>query len=479
MRHMKSSTKLLVFFLLSFAVVSTAYGQQQKEDVQKKYVNLKYGSQYEGRRQDPAMKDWRDNRLGQFIHWGLYAIPGGVWEGKVYSRAAEWLPAWADISPDEWTELVNKWNPENFDAERWAQMAKEAGFKLMVITTKHHDGFCLWPSKYTKFDVASAPNKIDIIGELIDAYTEVGIDVHFYYSIIDWHHPDYRSAIESKEDKKAFEQYKTFVMNQLKELVKRYPKVKGFWFDGTWISSVKNHGKWTLEIQQMLRSLKPGIIVNSFRADGKGSRHFDSNGNLMGDYLGTYEQKVPDFYEDKYVTELDWQASISIPYGTWGYHKYWGRAGHIKSTNEVLKRIVLSVAMGGNILVNFGPKPDGTFRKKERVVMEELGEWMDVNGEAIYAGTYLDWEKQPWGYYIADLKTDEVYAVVFNVPIIQKITVATPEGVSIAKAIPLNNRGMTLTISEKASDEVFIHLPKSMFERPYVIKLKVENNQGN
>src|SRR5699024_1319147 len=146
--------------------------------------DVKYGSQDEGKRQDEAMQKFRENRLGQFIHWGLYAIPGGEWNGKIYPGAAEWLKAWADVPMEEWSKLINQWDPDQFDADKWARMAKDAGFKYMTVTTKHHEGFCLWPSKYTQFDVDSAPNKTDIIGELIDAYTKVGIDVYFYYSIL-------------------------------------------------------------------------------------------------------------------------------------------------------------------------------------------------------------------------------------------------------------------------------------------------------
>ena len=440
---------------------------------------LKYGSQYEGKRQDEAMQKFRENRLGQFIHWGLYAIPGGEWNGKIYPGAAEWLKAWADVPMEEWSKLINQWDPDQFDADKWARMAKDAGFKYMTVTTKHHEGFCLWPSKYTQFDVDSAPNKTDIIGELIDAYTKVGIDVYFYYSILDWHHPDWRYDIKSEEDRQAFERYKTYVNNQLTELVKRYPEVKGFWFDGTWDKSVKKNGKWTLEIQQMLKSLKPGMIVNSrLRADDRGSRHFDSNGNLMGDYESGYERRLPAFGEDTVVTTRDWEAVMTLPNNQWGYHKDWSLS-HVKSTNEILEWITHAVAMGGNMLVNTGPTPKGTIRPEEKKRLEAIGEWIDVNGEAIYAGDYLGWEKQDWGYYIADQHSNEVYAVVFNVPITHKITVATPKEVSVQKAMPLDRLNQPLEITEKDADAVFLHLPRKTFDAPYVIKLKVSEEDDS
>jgi hypothetical protein len=185
-------------------------GNQEKPD-----IPLKYGADRIGKRQDPAMVKFRDNRLGAFIHWGLYAIPGGEWNGKVYSGAAEWLKSWAKVPSDEWMKLMSQWNPTKFDATAWAKMFKDMGARYVKITTKHHEGFCLWPSKYSKYTVAQTPYKKDLLGEMVKAFNKEGIDVDFYFSVMDWSHPDYRSDIKTREDSIAFSRFLEFTDNQL------------------------------------------------------------------------------------------------------------------------------------------------------------------------------------------------------------------------------------------------------------------------
>ena len=277
-------------------------------------IPLKYGADRLGKRQDADMKRFRDNRLGAFIHWGLYAIPGGEWNGKVYGGAAEWLKSWAKVPADEWLSLMDQWNPTSFDAKAWARMAKQMGVKYVKITTKHHEGFCLWPSKYTKYTVANTPYKKDILGEMVKAFNDEGIDVHFYFSVMDWSHPDYRYDIKSKEDEEAFDRFLEFTDNQLRELATNYPTVKDFWFDGTWDASIKKNGWWTAHVEQMLKERLPGVTINSrLRADDHGKRHFDSNGHLMGDYESGYERTLPDPVKDLQVTRRDWEACMTVP----------------------------------------------------------------------------------------------------------------------------------------------------------------------
>lgn len=168
--------RLITLLLLLTTVGALTFAQNAKKE-----IPLKYGATNEGKRQDPAMRKFRDNRLGAFIHWGLYAIPGGEWNGKVYRGAAEWLKSWAKVPADEWLKLMDQWNPTKFDAKKWARMAKEMGAKYVKITTKHHEGFCLWPSEYSQYTVANTPYKKDLLGEMVKAYNDEGIDVHFYF----------------------------------------------------------------------------------------------------------------------------------------------------------------------------------------------------------------------------------------------------------------------------------------------------------
>lgn len=437
-------------------------------------IPLKYGADRLGKRRDADMKKFLDNRLGAFIHWGLYAIPGGEWNGKVYDGAAEWLKAWAKVPADEWLKLMEQWNPQSFDAKAWAKMAKKMGVRYVKITTKHHEGFCLWPSKYSKYTVAQTPYKKDILGELVKAYNDEGIDVHFYFSVMDWSHPDYRYDIKSPEDEAAFARFLEFTDNQLKELATRYPTVKDFWFDGTWDASIKKNGWWTAHVERMLKELLPGVTVNSrLRADDHGKRHFDSNGHLMGDYESAYERRLPDPVKDLKVTRWDWEACMTVPENQWGYHKDWSLS-YVKTPVEVLERIVHAVSMGGNMVVNFGPRPDGDFRPEEKELAEEIGKWMKANGTCIYGCGYAGWEKQPWGYYTR--KGKDVYMVVFNRPYSRHLVVKTPKGVKLTgAALP---DGKEVRVEETARNEYNVDMPAKDPGAPFVIRLQVEEEQG-
>lgn len=196
---------------------------------------LKHGACRIGVRTDEYMQRWRSYGLGQFIHWGVYSIPGGSWKGNAYTGAAEWIRSWNKMGKEEYDQLYKQFNPVNFDPETWARQALEMGVKYLIFTTKHHDGFCLWPSKYTDYTIAHTPYKKNILRELIDAYTAEGIDIYFYFSIIDWKHPGYRSGIPETEEQKAkYEEFKIYTRNQLIELLDSFLEVKGFWFDGSW-----------------------------------------------------------------------------------------------------------------------------------------------------------------------------------------------------------------------------------------------------
>jgi len=433
-------------------------------------IPLKYGAERFGKRQDEAMQRFRSNRLGAFIHWGLYAIPGGEWNGKVYPGAAEWLKEWAKVPTKDWMNLMKEWNPKNFNPEAWARMAKDMGVKYVKITTKHHEGFCLWPSKYTKYTVANTPYKKDILGQLVKAYNDEGIDVHFYFSVMDWSNPDYRSDIKTREDSIAFAKFRIFTENQLRELATRYPSVKDFWFDGTWDNSIKKNGWWTARIEKMLKELVPGVIVNSrLRADDYGKRHFDSNGNLMGDYESGYERKLPDPVKDTKVTDWDWEACMTVPENQWGYHKDWSLS-YVKTPVEILEQIVHAVSMGGNMVVNFGPQPDGDFRDEEKHIASAIGSWMAKNGECIYGCDYAGLEKQDWGYFTR--KGDIVYLAVFNKPYSDKLFVRMKKGSVMADVRMLD--GTPLKFREIAADSYYINVPSPTPSEPFVIKFRME-----
>ncbi len=456
---------------LTLALSGSVFAQKKQQD-----IPLQFGASYFGKRQDEAMQKFRDNRFGEFIHWGLYSIPGGEWNGKVYGGAAEWLKVWANVSREDWLVLMKQWDPKKFNAKAWAKMAKQMGAKYVKITTKHHEGFCLWPSKTTKYTVANTPYKKDILGELVKAYNDEGIDVHFYYSFLDWSNPDYRSSIKTPEDRVAFARFMKFADEQLKELATRYPTVKDFWFDGTWDSSLRQNGWWTAHAEKMLKEMIPGVTVNSrLRADDKGKRHFDSNGHLMGDYESGYERRLPDPIKDLKVTAWDWEACMTVPENQWGYHKDWSLS-YVKTPVEVIDRIVHAVSMGGNMVVNFGPQADGDFRPEEKELAAALGNWMSKYGQCIYGCDYAGLEKQDWGYFTKG-KQGEIYMVVFNQPYSQRLIVKTPKNTSIVKASVLTT-GEEIKVTETAKNEYNVSVPMQNPGEPYVIKLQMKYGKG-
>lgn len=461
--------RLIIFFLVICSYI-TSYGQVKQP------LLLHCGATRIGKREDPPMQKFRSNRLGMFIHWGLYAIPGGEWNGKVYPGAAEWLKVWAKVPAKEWMGLMSRWNPKQFDPKAWATMAKQMGVKYVKITTKHHEGFCLWPSKYSKYTVAHTPYKKDILGQLVKAFNDAGIDVDFYFSIMDWSNPDWRYDLKNRSDSVAFERFKKFTENQLRELATRYPTVKDFWFDGTWDNSVKKNGCWTAHLEKMLKELIPGVTVNSrLRADEYGKRGFDSNGNLMGDYEAGYERKLPDPVTDLKVTKFDWEACMTLPENQWGYHKDWSLS-YVKTPDEVLERIVHAVSMGGNMVVNFGPQANGDFRPEEKAMAASIGKWMKKYGECIYGCDYAGLKKQDWGYYTK--KGNIYYMVVFNSPYSKLLEVDVNNGMQLKNAVSISD-GKQLKIVETTKNEYNVSMPLSTPGEPFVIRLEMKSSKGD
>ena len=212
---------------------------------------------------DARMAWWRDARFGMFIHWGLYAVPAGEWKGQ--TNHAEWIRETAKIPLEEYNQFVGQFNPVKFNADDWVSMAKDAGMKYIVITSKHHDGFGLFNSRQTDFDVMSTPFKRDILKELSKACQKQDMTFCFYHSIMDWHHPDYlprRSWETTRSTEGAdFDRYRAYMKAQLKELLTGYGKIGVLWFDGEWENTwTSEYGK---DLYNWVRNLQPGIIINN------------------------------------------------------------------------------------------------------------------------------------------------------------------------------------------------------------------------
>jgi alpha-L-fucosidase len=439
-------------------------------------IVLEHGAHRSGRRADETMARWRAYGLGQFIHWGLYSIPGGEWNGQKYNGAAEWIRSWDGIPKSTYDSLIYHFNPVKFDATAWAATAQQMGVKYVTITTKHHDGFCLWPSKYTKYTVANSPYKKDIIKPLVDAYNKAGIDVILYFSIMDWSNPDWRYELKTKADSVAFERFKKFTRNQLLELLKLYPTTKGLWFDGTWDKAWVKQAAFADELETEMRKVHPGLIIGSrFRADENGKRHFDTNGQLMGDYEQGWERKIPNTINE--VHGNDWDCVMTVPENQWGYNSAW--KGHIKNTDELLEMLAKCVSLDGNFVLNFGPKGDGSIRNEELSLAKGIGDWMSVNHEAIYGCEYAGFEPQNWGYFTKKTGSDKIYMLVFNVPVSGALRVKLPPKTSILKAYRMGQADQTFLPEEIQANESFIHLKTTDEKHPFVIVLETTKDTGN
>ncbi len=330
---------------------------QQPED----YMHESAGD-YEKR-----MEWWKDARFGMFIHWGAYAVFEGEYRGKTAPSGAEWIMYTLKIPVHEYEEVARTFNPVDFDAEKWVSTAKKAGMKYIVITSKHHDGFCMWHTRLTDYNIVDyTPFGRDVLKELAEACKKEGMKLGFYYSIMDWHHPLAHGD--------SFPEYREKYMKpQLRELLTNYGDVAVLWFDGEWIP------EWTEEqgrdLYNYVRSLQPDIIVNNRVGKGrKGMMGEKEDEKYAGDF-GTPEQGIPDR-----PRSFAWETCMTMN-GSWGYKK---SDRNWKSPARLVTYLVDIVSKGGNFLLNVGPDARGIIPEASAARLMEIGEWLGVNGEAVY-----------------------------------------------------------------------------------------------
>ncbi len=305
---------------------------------------------------DRRMAWWREAKFGMFIHWGLYAIPAGEWKGKPVPGIGEWIMHRAQIPKEEYAPLQKQFNPVKFDAAEWVSLARRAGMKYIVITSKHHDGFCLFDSKLTDYDIMGSPFGRDVLKDLSEECRKQGVRLCFYHSIMDWYHPD------AKGEK--FPQYAEHMRGQLRELLTNYGPIGVLWFDGEWIDEWdRQQGR---ELEAYVRSLQPDLIVNNRvgkRQPGDGD-------------FGTPEQHIP----PTGIPGSDWETCMTMN-DTWGYKK---DDDNWKSDEDILQKLVDIVSKGGNFLLNVGPTAEGVIPRPSVERLEAVGRWLEVNGESIY-----------------------------------------------------------------------------------------------
>lgn len=426
---------LLLTLLLSTAFSPAQWSGERKKPAEMKEV--KYGPLVPAHRTDAAMEAFRNYGLGQFIHWGVYSIPGNEWEGVNARGASEWIRTWGGpTAPKDWKNiydnLYKQFDPKDFDAKRWAKQAKEMGVKYVIFTTKHHDGFALWPTKFSDYNIAHTPYKKDIVKQIVDAYTAEGIDVFLYFSVLEWSNPDYMGGVpKTPEQKEKFDRFLAYTRNQLLELLENYPTIKGFWFDGTWDASWVSAYDFTYKLEKEMREKHPGLIIGSrFRNDEFGKRHFDSNGRLLGDYEQGWERKLPANYE--LLGGNDWDCVMTIPPNGWGYMKDWSGI-YTKDTDDIISLLMRCASMSGNFVLNFGPNGNGDMHPGEDKIAGELGAWMKTNGEAVYGARHSAFPVTHLGYLTE--KPGFLYLTVFNRPLNGAARLAIPKN---AKDVPVS-----------------------------------------
>jgi alpha-L-fucosidase len=335
---------------------------------------------------DQRMNWFREARFGMFIHWGVYAIPAGIHKGEKVKGVGEWIQLFGQIPIEEYEKYGKQFNPTKYDAMQWAKAMKKAGMKYVVITSKHHDGFALWDSEVSNYDIIDfAPYGKDILKSLAEACKAEGIKFGLYHSIMDWHHPQ-AQAIDAprykyqKNPNPEFPQYyENYLKPQLKELVDNYdPDI--MWFDGEWIPDFTH--EMGLDLYQYVRTLKPSIIINNRVDKGrKGMAGMNRDDKKYAGDFGTPEQEVLEG-----TSTMDWESCMTMN-DSWGYKSF---DDNWKSSEVLIHNLIDIAAKGGNYLLNIGPKANGEIPTPSIERLEKMGEWLAINGEAIYATQKLE-----------------------------------------------------------------------------------------
>ena len=339
---------------------------------------------------------WRDARFGMFIHFGPYAVPA----------KGEWFQSAARMTSKDYKKYTDAFYPEDFDAKAIARLARNAGMKYVVMTAKHHDGFCMFDSKYTDYKITTNMPDRDIFREYVEAFRAEGIKVGVYYSLVDWHHPDYpnvgnhpmRDSVEWGESRTFnWDNYVQYLYNQVEELMTNYGRIDVAWFDFSFGEYIGE--KWgATKLVEMVRKNQPGIIIDS-RLSGVHDKL-----PTYGDF-DTPELGIPDEpLIDEYGNPLPWETCMTLN-NDWGYdasdHEW-------KSSQDIVHALVECVSKDGNFLLNIGPDGKGRVPDESIKILTEVGKWMQRNSESIYGCGKAEIGKPEWGRFTQKGKT--IYA---------------------------------------------------------------------
>ena len=354
-------------------------------------------------------------RFGMFIHWGLYSIPA--------MPGAEWWRSLEEISTEDYNRYFEEFNPVDYNPLSWAKLAKKAGMKYMVLTAKHHDGFCLFDSAFTDYKATNTKANRDLIKEYVDALRSEGLKVGIYYSIIDWCHSDYphfgdkchpmRNNESYKNKTHDFNNYLMYMHRQVEELCTNYGKIDLLWFDFSYDDLTGEAWRAT-DLVKMVRHLQPEIIINNrleVSGLGFGSLLTNNPNVYSGDFVSPECIIPPNGILDVNGNHVVWESCIQLN-NHWGYCK---DDTFYKSPEMVIKYLVECVSKGGNLLLNVGPDAKGNIPPKDTLILESVGEWMKINSKSIYNCGISNLDKPEYGRITRN--SNKLYYHVFDNPV--------------------------------------------------------------
>lgn len=357
--------------------------------------------------------EWfREARFGMFIHWGLYSIPA----------RGEWVRSVERIPKEDYEKYFEEFNPTNYNPREWARIAKKAGMKYVVMTAKHHDGFCLFDSKYTEYKCTNTKAGRDLIREYIEAVRAEGLKVGIYFSLIDWYREDYphykdrhhpmRDNEKFRDVKHDFDSYLKYMHNQIEELLTNYGKLDIMWFDFSYDDMVGE--KWKAsKIIEMARKYQPDMLIDN-RMGSAGNNMMAGgiraeNPTIFSGDFASPEQIIPiEPIKNEVGKLIPWEACVTMN-DHWGYCS---NDKNFKSSEVIIKALVNCVSKGGNLLLNVGPNAKGEIPKESINILKEVGTWMEQNHESIYGCGVSNIEKPQWGRYTEN--GNFVYAHIFE-----------------------------------------------------------------
>ena len=395
-----------------------------------------------------VMDDFMDKRFGMFIHWGPVSLRGTE---IGWSRGTQ-------VPVKEYDNLYKEFNPVLFNADSWVKTAKDAGMKYLTITAKHHDGFCLWPTAYSEYNIMNSPFKRDVVGELATACKKQGIAFCIYFTVLDWHdanYPKHNIPGDTMLDPNAnMNKFVSTMKNELKELITRYHPYM-LWFDGNWESPwTKKYGE---EVYHHIKSIDPAVIINNRLGKGK---HTELGAETVGDYA------TPEQFIGALNMKDPWESCITIC-NQWA----WKPNDKMKSRKECIQTLVQTAAGNGNLLFNVGPMLDGRIEARQVKRLKEMGDWLKLYGESIYStkgGPY-----KPDSIRATTRKGNKIYLHVFSAENSQLSLPALPD-VVISKAWFLKGQPVQFTQDEK---NIRITLPAKMPDEDCaVIVLELNKN---